>query len=525
MIHREVKVGQPSIDILEINKLRRQILFHSYVWDQRLIHAASLSNNNLQEGLSSFISRLEEKSISSVEKLVEINVTTKAGKSYSSCDFFLLETKPDINRNQGGKAGHIYNHTEVNKGSDMDLDLNHTKDADFHPSSSENMRDDSDLLECGRTVRRALSEGEYPVMENLSDTLDAAWTGDSHPISLPLNDNSLLDPTVVNSARAKSHEENCTVDKGGVEIASTLSSVLPPKQPDNTEGSTSWVRMPFLNFYGSFNKNSSLNSQQLGIGEYNPVYVSSFRELVRQNGGRLLLPAGVNDTVVPVYDDEPTSVIAYALVSSDYHLQMSEPDRAKDVLDTSVSLPLFDSANLLSLNSFDEAILDSYRSLGSTDESTLSVSGSRSSQVVDPLSYAKGFHARVCFTDDGPLGKLKYTVTCYYPKQFEALRRTCCPSEIDFVRSLSRCKKWGAQGGKSNVFFAKTLDDRFIIKQVTKTELESFFKFAPAYFKYLCESISTRSPTCLAKILGIYQVLFVTFDIMKKLKTSFKGQH
>ena len=67
-------------------------------------------------------------------------------------------------------------------------------------------------------------------------------------------------------------------------------------------------------------------------------------------------------------------------------------------------------------------------------------------------------------------------MTCYYAKRFESLRKTCCPSELDFVRSLSRCKKWGAQGGKSNVFFAKTLDDRFIIKQVTKTELESFIK-------------------------------------------------
>lgn len=56
-------------------------------------------------------------------------------------------------------------------------------------------------------------------------------------------------------------------------------------------------------------------------------------------------------------------------------------------------------------------------------------------------------------------------------------------------------------------FLQKTLDDRFIIKQVTKTELESFIKFAPGYFKYLSESIVTGSPTCLAKILGIYQVI------------------
>ncbi|KAF3973833.1 hypothetical protein CMV_002766 [Castanea mollissima] len=481
VICKKVKFGQLTYDILEINKLRRQMLFHSYVWDQRLIHEARLSNNNLHEGLSSSIPKLVEKSVSSVEKLVAMNATMKAGKGYSSCDS-LLETKPYVSLNQGGNAGHIKNPSDVHKGSDMDLDMNQRKGVEL--SSSKNISDDSDPLKSGGNFRRVHSEGEYPILENLSDTLDAAWTGESHT--------------------AKSLVESFAVDQAGVEVASTLSSMLPRKPADNMEGSTSWVGMHFLNFYGSFSKNISLNAQKLGIGEYNPVYVSSFRELVRQNGARLLLPAGVNDIVVHVYDDEPTSVVAYALVSSDYLCQISEPDRAKNVLDTSASLPLFDSVNLLSLNSFDEAILDSYRSLASTDESNLS--GSRSSQAVDPLLYTKDLHVRVSFTDDGPLGKVKYTVTCYYAKRFEALRRICCPSELDFVRSISRCKKWGAQGGKSNVFFAKTLDDRFIIKEVTKTELESFIKFAPAYFKYLPESIRTRSPTCLAKILGIYQI-------------------
>ena len=36
--------------------------------------------------------------------------------------------------------------------------------------------------------------------------------------------------------------------------------------------------------------------------------------------------------------------------------------------------------------------------------------------------------------------------------------------------------------GKSNVYFAKSLDERFIIKQVTKTELAAFADFAPQYF-------------------------------------------
>lgn len=517
----EFKAGKPVIDILEINKLRRQILFNSYVWDQRLVHAASINVNNLQEGLSSSLPKLKEKSANPIEKIVEMNATSKPGKGFSSCDSFLLEKNPDINLNQRGSAVQLSQSAEVEKENEMGVDQSHRNEPELYLSFNENMNDKSDPLETGKLVRRALSEGEYPIVADLSDTLDAAWTGESHPTSVaPKEDGySFADSTMVDSSTglsmvpANSNVENSALDLGKIEATRSVGSALPLKGPENIESSTMWVGMPFPN--SSF-KSLPLSVQKLCNGDYNPVYVPLFRELERHSGGRLLLPVGVNDTVVPIYDDEPTSIIAYTLVSSDYHVQMSESERSKDAGDSSVSLPLFDSVNLLSLNSFDESVADTYRSLGSLDESIISMSGSRSSHVVDPFHYSKNFHARVSFTDDGPLGKVKYTVTCYYAKRFEALRRICCPSELDFIRSLSRCKKWGAQGGKSNVFFAKTLDDRFIIKQVTKTELESFIKFAPAYFRYLSESISSGSPTCLAKILGIYQVLYVTFAVFKK---------
>lgn len=117
-------------------------------------------------------------------------------------------------------------------------------------------------------------------------------------------------------------------------------------------------------------------------------------------------------------------------------------------------------------------------------------------------------HVRVSFEDENALpgDKAKFLVTCYFAKQFEKLRGKCCEAELDFVRSLCRCKRWSAKGGKSNVYFAKTLDERFVVKQVTKTELESFEEFAPEYFKYVNGSLVSGSPTCLAKILGIYQV-------------------
>lgn len=501
LLHKEAKAGEPVIDILELYKLRRHILILSYIWDQRLIFACNLRNTLPPEDSRNFHQR--EKSAGSREKVVETVVATRPARGHSSSDSFLLETKPDGNLNLENTSD-LSQSCEMIKGEDKGKDMGHGK-FDFSLSAGADIIDKSNYLECGGAARRASSRGESSVT-NLSDTLDAAWTGENHPTNILYKENGCrpsdgaaakVHPPMANIDSEKTNSDNYTADIGGIDTGDNRDSKLLSKGLD-----TRWAGMPFANLC-SLNKTSAFNTQKLV--EYNFVHIVSFREFDRQAGARLLLPAGVNDTIVPVYEDEPTSVIAHVLVSKDYHIQLSESDRPKESLDSSVSLPLFDSTSLLSL-SFDESITSTYRSIGSSDESMLSPAGSRSSLAGDPLLYSKDFHARVSLTDDSSLGKVKYTVTCYYAKRFEALRRICCPSELDFVRSLSRCKKWGAQGGKSNVFFAKTLDDRFIIKQVTKTELESFIKFAPAYFKYLSESISTGSPTCLAKILGIYQV-------------------
>ncbi|KAK9287684.1 hypothetical protein L1049_016122 [Liquidambar formosana] len=262
--------------------------------------------------------KLKEKLLSSVEKPVEMSaISSKPGQGCNSCDSFLLYRKPDINLNQGGNVGHFSQPGKVHKGRDMDQDLNnYRKEAGVGFSSSTNISNHSDLLESGKVVRRALSEGQFPIMSSLSDTLEAAWTGESHPGSIKENgyvvpDSAVEDSsTLVQSVSLDSDLENYAKEGGGIEVARSFVPALPTKGPDNVENSTGWVGMPFLNFYASLNKNSSLNAQKLGtVAEYNPVHVLSFRELERQGGARLLLPVGVNDTVVPVYDDEPTSII------------------------------------------------------------------------------------------------------------------------------------------------------------------------------------------------------------------------
>ncbi|KAL6045049.1 1-phosphatidylinositol-3-phosphate 5-kinase, partial [Balamuthia mandrillaris] len=73
-----------------------------------------------------------------------------------------------------------------------------------------------------------------------------------------------------------------------------------------------------------------------------------------------------------------------------------------------------------------------------------------------------------------------------------------------FIQSLSRCKPWAAQGGKSGSAFSKTVDERFILKQISVIEVRSFLEFGPLYFQYLARSMFQKIPTALVKILGLY---------------------
>ncbi|XP_056176635.1 1-phosphatidylinositol-3-phosphate 5-kinase FAB1B isoform X2 [Syzygium oleosum] len=504
-LKREVAKGQCVIDILEINRLRRQLLIQSIIWDHRLVHLSSLSN--VEDGPRSLSSEEKETSFHKDETPSEVNVAPREETVVSNSESFRLD---DRNTSlEGGFECQSEQGDDVGQDNHMGESASSREQKQAKVYANMNASDQSEPLESGTNVRRSLSEGQFPTPHNLSETLDAAWTGKNQSntavkkeISSALSDSAIIDSLKGEAVADGLGVNGYAEDLSKLKVSSSLPPLLSPKDYDDESDSVSWLGVP-ISLYRSFNKNVLAGSQKLDmLGEYHPIYISSSRESELNGGARLLLPVGIDDTVIPVYDDEPTSMISYALVSSDYHAQLcDESEKVKDA-EPVAALSSLDSVSFHSFQSFDDMTSES-RSLSSVEESMLSVSGSRSSLGLDPLSYTKALHAKISFAD---AGGVKYSVTCYYAKRFEALRRMCCPSEMDFVRSLSRCKKWGAQGGKSNVFFAKTLDDRFIIKQVTKTELESFIKFAPAYFKYLSESIGTGSPTCLAKILGIYQV-------------------
>ena len=86
------------------------------------------------------------------------------------------------------------------------------------------------------------------------------------------------------------------------------------------------------------------------------------------------------------------------------------------------------------------------------------------------------------------------------------------------MQSLARCVKWKAKGGKSGSAFSKTLDGRFVIKQLSRSEMVSFLKFAPAYFEYMSKAIFKKNPTALAKIFGVYQLQHKSTETGKSFK-------
>ncbi|KAK4267136.1 hypothetical protein QN277_023959 [Acacia crassicarpa] len=506
ILNHEKGKDQPGIDILEIYQLRRQLLFQSFVWDRRLGHATKSVTSSKQSGSSGPVSEDKERHITE-------NCTSDARmleRGYNGDDSSFLGSKPNGNPDLGSEVDNIYQSDAFHEEFDAAKSSNYEKEGQPYRSISDSLDAQSDHSDLGLGVLRTLSDGQLLDMPSLSDTLDAKWTGESHLGSVLPKDitSAIPDTTAADSLITSTQREASSLDDHSEKQNESKSFCSASKSLDNVEDSFSWLAIPFLNLYPSLDKIFLGSAQKFDTLDEHPVYVSSsFWKLELQRGARLLLPIGVNDTVIPVYDDEPTSIISYALMSWDYHARLNDDEkRPKDGSNPNASSYFSDLSNFQAFHSADDSTFQFLKSLASTDDMKTSTSGSRNASALDPLLDTKSMHVKVSFGGDGPLGKVKHAVTCYYAKWFEALRRVCCSSELDYIRSLSRCKKWGAQGGKSNVFFAKTLDDRFIIKQVTKTELESFIKFAPEYFKYLSESIKSGSPTCLAKILGIYQV-------------------
>jgi 1-phosphatidylinositol-3-phosphate 5-kinase len=197
------------------------------------------------------------------------------------------------------------------------------------------------------------------------------------------------------------------------------------------------------------------------------------------------------DSDVIVREDEPSSLVAFCLSSEDYKQKISRMENETEMQPDDGG---FDLEN----NEVNNKKINNFSKIEKKFKKNCSHESSRLENI---MVKNKSNHLKYQFVD----GNTTLSCKIFYSEQFEAFRQSCGNNET-FIQSLSRCVKWNSSGGKSGSSFLKTLDDRYIVKELSKSELESFVAIAPFYFKYISQSMFNTLTTAIAKIFGFYQV-------------------
>lgn len=257
-----------------------------------------------------------------------------------------------------------------------------------------------------------------------------------------------------------------------------------------------------------------------------------------------------SDSSIVIREDEPTSLVAFALNSRHYRQEvkkMRKDFRKVSVVDENSEQLILEDNVTSTKEEFEEFENenDSYKAdsrpppsidNNSKRTSILSSISNPSVKGEEMLTNEQSYpienipdnldapiermmlsgsttHIRYQFT----AGHAKCFCRVYFAEQFDALRNFCGIND-DFVESLSRCIAWNARGGQSGSPFYKTFDSRWIVKALSKAEIEGFLRFAPAYFEYMARAFFHDLPTLLVKLVGVYRVGFKNTQTGRAMK-------
>ncbi|KAK6458092.1 uncharacterized protein RJT20DRAFT_93338 [Scheffersomyces xylosifermentans] len=215
------------------------------------------------------------------------------------------------------------------------------------------------------------------------------------------------------------------------------------------------------------------------------------------------------DSEVIVRDDEPSSLVAFCLSSNDYKQKIKAMEL--ETL-TSDSVGGFD----LESNEINKKKINNFSKIEKKFKKNFNDTAGTVNQLERIMIKNKSNHLKYQFVD----GNINLSCKIFYSEQFEAFRNACGNHE-NFIQSLSRCVKWKSSGGKSGSSFLKTLDDRYIVKELSTSELDSFVSIAPFYFKYISQSMFNTLTTAIAKIFGFYQIQVKNTVTGKTIKMDF----
>lgn len=229
------------------------------------------------------------------------------------------------------------------------------------------------------------------------------------------------------------------------------------------------------------------------------------------------LAPGVNGEVIPVVDEQLSTIIAYSMVSPEYAKQFKQYAKS-DATVPDDELADSEGKNRQGNLRKQSSDVSGKETIGSMERidlpstprsaSPVGSENTASRDVERRMLNRKKSHIKTTFRDYDEKGRVvtKYVCTTYWSLQFQAVRKcflkdseskpddgddnahSSMDTEESYIRSLSSAYSWNASGGKSGATFARTSDDRFVIKNISRTELQMFLECSSAYFEYLTKA-------------------------------------
>lgn len=527
-VQNAVKDGTQDVvvyKLLSLNRIRLDLLLESCVWDRRLhsllsyyVNGDSKTINPKQSTLpdTETISHKEQQGECSVEGDATVAEANLGGgdKALEDCHDLNIEFAAGSSAEENIETETIKESCEnLNRNCDVKLNLVSTEvngsllveipvDAVSGYREQTGSPNASALTEVTESSAATKSTGNVSSFEDPAVKFNCLHSDDENNLqsNLPSSTHLQLEKPSFSSAYGWTASDSMDPQR-----SRSLASIL-----SNTENDKGWWA-PFPEIRHVYMRDLQRGYlPKLGSITTHAVETTAYK-LVADEGARLHIPLGGDKYIVSDYEDEFSSIIACALASlKDLPIVCEDlgDDGRKDGVDDkanessqglmrlfSMAPPHFSSSSSLDLEGIQSVQV-------SEQTRSLSFNG----LDINSLVSFSTLHPEVSMGSGKLPGKRKYSVICLFASEFSRLRGRCCPSEVDYIASLSRCRKWDAKGGKSKSLFAKTLDDRFIIKEIQRTEFDSFLKFGPNYFEYMEQCYEKGNQTCLAKVLGIYQV-------------------
>ncbi|CAE7377349.1 FAB1C [Symbiodinium natans] len=112
----------------------------------------------------------------------------------------------------------------------------------------------------------------------------------------------------------------------------------------------------------------------------------------------------------------------------------------------------------------------------------------------------------------------KYQVAVHFAPHYHALRHWICGDDLNFVRSLQRCKSIQTSGGKSRATFLMSHDKRFLLKAINESEFKKLNSEAENLFWYFDKVLFDKWPSVLTQVIGLFSV-----SVTKK--SQYKGYY